>query len=181
MKHKFSSVTEFVRSSRKTILLIIIVTITTIILHTLISILLYRVNHQYISTLGNLRTYGVEAYGGNITLVEGKQIIDWGTIYPGSSINRSFNIQSKSNVEATLLIETANWTFLDSNENNVTGSFTSNMTLTCNKNGSTISPDEKIPVTLTLSAESSPEFINAIIQNDLQKFSFDIILYASEE
>ena len=114
-------------------------------------------------------------------MVEDKQFIDWGTIYPGYSINRSYNIQSKSNVEAMLIIETANWTFLDSSENNVTGSFSSNMALTCNRNGSSIRPDEKIPVTLSLSAESSPEFINAIIQNDVQKFSFDIIIYASEE
>jgi hypothetical protein len=160
----------------------------TITLTTAISIWLSRVNHLYIPSLGNIRTYGVEAYEGNITTIDGKQHIDWGTTYPGTLTNRSFYVKSKSNVESVLIFEFLNWTFRDSNGNNVTGSLSSYniklsdaMNTKCDHNGTIISPNEEIYVTLTLWAYDDISFINYLIDEKVKEFSFDICIYASKE
>jgi hypothetical protein len=169
------------RSSKKTVLLIIIVAAITLVLSAIISVLLDRSNHLFIPSFGTIRTYGVKAYGGNITLREEEQCINWGTIYLGTSVNRSFYVQSRSNVEAILTFEFANWTFSDSNDENVAESFKNNMTVTTDCNVTIILPNEEMYVTLTLEAGSSPDFITDIIDKDVQKFSFEIIIYASEK
>ncbi|MCK4434061.1 hypothetical protein KAU92_01125 [Candidatus Bathyarchaeota archaeon] len=181
MKDSFNSLVEFLCESKKTVLLIIVVATITLIVSTMIGILLDRANHLYIPSFGTIRTYGVEAYGESIIPKDGEQIIDWGTIYPGTSISRSFYVHSRSSTDAIVIFETANWTFFDSGDNDVTGFFTNNMSLKCDYNRTIIPRDERIYVTLTLTAGSSPSFINDIIVKDVQKFSFDIVIYASKE
>lgn len=175
----------FLQRSKKTVLLIIVVAAITIILHTMISIFWRRIDNYLIPSLGTIRTTGVKAYGGNITLNEnGEQQINWGTIYPGTLTNRSFNVQSESNIETTLIFKIENWTFLDSAHNDVTRSLptphTDYMNITCAQNETTIRPDEIVYTTLTLSITSSPDFINAIVTNDVQEFSFDTHIKAKE-
>jgi len=187
MKNLFNSFIEFLRHSKKTVLLIIVVAATTLILSTTISIWLSRFDNYLIPSLGTIRTTGVETYGGNITLTaKEEQQIDWGTIYPGTSTNRSFYIKSRSSIETTLNYTTGNWTFLDSEGKNVTESLASYisrplaMDTTWDYNGTPISPKEEIYVTLTLRAFGDIRFINYLIDEEVEEFSFDIHIYAEE-
>jgi len=179
MKHFFTSLIEFLRRSKKTMLLILVVVAITIILNTTISMLLSRINHLRIPSLGTIRTFGVQAYGGNITLKDGIQYVDWGTIYPGVLTNRSLYLRSKSNVETILNLTTANWTFYDSEDKIVTGFNASYINLGWNYTDTLISPNEEIYVTLTLKASVESSFINDLIINKVEKFNFDIIITAT--
>ena len=181
VKRLFITLVKFLDRSKKTIFLILVVAAMTMILTTAISIWISRISHLYIPSLGNMRTYGVEAYDGNITTSNGEQYIDWGTTYPGTLTNRSFYIRSKSNTETTLNLETANWTFQDSDGKNVTEPTNNYINLTWNYTDTPISPNEEIYVTLTLQASNSDSFINYLITNDVTDFSFDICIYASKE
>jgi len=180
----FNSFIEFLHRSKKTVLLIIIVATITMILATIISL---AGEHYVISNLGTIRTSGVKAYGGDITLKVEKQRIDWGTIYPGTFTNRSFYIKSQSNIKTTLNLTTASWTFQDSQGKNVTESLATYnikreqaMNLTWNYTGALVSPGEEIHVTLTLWASNDISFINYLISKKVQGFSFDIHIYAEE-
>lgn len=189
MEQLFDSFMEFLRNSKKTVFLVLVVAAITIVLSTTISILLSRINHLYVPSLGTIRTIGVEAYGGDITLDEkGEKQIDWGMIYPGILTNRSFYVQSKSNIETILNCTTGNWTFRDSYYNDVTGSISSYnikrsdaMNTICDQNGTLISPGEEIYVTVTLWASDDISFINYLMDEKVKGFSFDICIYASEE
>jgi len=94
MKRLFTTFIKFLDRSKK-IFLILVVAAMTITLTTAISIWISRINDLYMPSLGNIRTYGVEAYEGNITTSDGEQYIDWGTLYPVTLTNRSFYIRSK--------------------------------------------------------------------------------------
>jgi len=186
MKNLINSFIEFLRHSKKTVLLILIVAAITIILSTTISMLLSRIYNYHIPSLGTIRTTGVEAYGGNITLKEGEQCIDWGTIYTGALTTRSFHVESRSNIETTLNFTAANWTFRDSDGNNATGSlasyikFADAVNITWNYTGALVGPGDEIYVTLTLWTSDDIRFINYLIDERVEEFSFDIHIYAEE-
>jgi hypothetical protein len=123
----------------------------------------------------------VEAYGGNITIVQdGKQYIDWGTIYPGSLINRSFYVKSKSNMPVTLNLSILNITFKNSKGENVseTLSLKDPLSLTWNYNNTLLKPNEEVYVTLTLKASSETIFIDYLVDNDVTEFVFNIVVTA---
>jgi len=175
MKNPFNSFIEFLRHSKKTVLLILIVAAITITFTTTISMLLSRIDNYFFPSLGTIRTTGVNA---------SIQFIDWGTIYPGTLTNRSFYVQSRSNIETTLNLTVANWTFRDSEGNNVTGALpikpADAMNVTWNYTGALVSPGKKIYVTLTLWASNDARFINYLIDKRVEEFSFDIHIYAKE-
>jgi hypothetical protein len=170
VKNAFDSFVKFLHSSKRTILLILITAVMTIVVNTVISIWLYRIVNVNIPSLGTIKTLGVEAYWDR-NLENKTEIIDWGTIWPGSSKNATFYVRSISNVEATLYLHTANWN---------PANLSDHVTLSWNYNGTTVHPGEIIQVTLTLSAPSSHPFILYLITNDVKEFSFDIIIGASE-
>jgi hypothetical protein len=149
----------------KTILLIVVVAVVSILLTTSIAVLLSRTQNLTIYSLGTMYAIGVEIHGGDIKTTDGQQYIDWGTISPGVSINRSFYIQSISNVDIKLNLSATHW-----NPPNLSG----NLTLSWNYNGTTINPDESIYVTLTLSASGDESFVLYLISNDIHEFSLDI-------
>lgn len=170
MRDRFHSFIVFLRSSKKTILLILIVAIASIAITTTISILLSKINSLDVPSLGTIKTIGVEAYW-DPNFENKTEIIDWGTIWPGSSINKTFYIRSVSNFKATLNLNATNWNPANISEY---------ITLSWNYNGTLVNPGEIIQVTLTLSASSSNSFINYLIANDVKDFSFDITIDASE-
>jgi len=187
MKDAPNSLIGSLRSSKRKILLIAITVVITLIVSSLISIWLSRFDNYLILSLGTIHTTGFKAYEGNITGKDGNQSIDWGTIYPGTLTNRSFYVQSQSNIETTLNFTTGNWTFRDSEGKNVTESLANYtitrqlaMNVTCNATGTRISPNEEIHVTLTLRASDDIRFINYLIDKRVKEFSFDIHIYAEE-
>ncbi len=55
------------------------------------------------------------------------------------------------------------------------------MTLSWNINNDTqIEPNQKINVTLTLTVQHDPTFVNYLINNTIATFSFDIIIHPSQ-
>jgi len=186
IKDLFDSFIEFIRHSKKTMLLVMVVAVITIAIIILIFMLPIIHDNSLLRNIGILRTTGVKAYGGNIIDENGEQRIDWGTVYPGTLTNRSFYLQSESNVETVFTFETANWTFLDSEGNNVTGSLPSDMDIedpmnvTWNYTDTPVSPGDEIYVTLTLEPPNDIRFITYLIDEKVEEFSFDIYIYAEQ-
>ena len=179
--------TELVKRHKKTLLMIVITVLITIIIQTILSVWLSNNSEVYLPSIGTIYTFNVEVYGGDLKeLSNGQKFLDWGTIYPGMVVNRSFNVKSKSNVDAILIIKPANWTFKDSTNRTINFSETDYETLvsgfifTSNSNGTLIRPNETLEVTLTLKVEASSDFIDALIRNNVKNFSFDIYIDLSK-
>jgi len=62
MRNRIRSFIVFLRSSKKTVLLILIVTVASIAITTTISILLSKIDNLYVPSLATIKTIGVEAY-----------------------------------------------------------------------------------------------------------------------
>jgi hypothetical protein len=158
------------RPRKKTVLMMVGVALITIALSALIAVTLDKTSNLRIPSVGTLYTRGVEAYGGELNLTEeGVQYLDWGTIYPGTLANRTINLRSKSNVNTTLHLNSLNWT-----PANISQYFN----LSWNYSGMAITPNETISVTLTLEASTSNSLIDYMIANDVNGFSFEIVITA---
>lgn len=170
MRNRIHSFIGFLRSSKKTVLLILIVAIASIAITTTIFILLRRIEDLHVPSLGTMKTVDVEAYW-DPNRENKTETIDWGTVYPGSSKNVTFYIRSVSNLETILNLSTTNW-----NPANISNY----MNLTWSYDGTPLSPGDVIQLTLTLSASPSDSFRNYLYANDVKDFSFDIVIVASE-
>lgn len=170
MKDKFGSFIKFMRSSKRTILLIAITAVTTLIIGSIISSWLSKVTSLNILSLGTIKTQGVEAYWDR-NLENKAEMFDWGTIRPGESKNVTLYLRSVSNVDTTLYLNTTNW-----NPGNVSNA----IGLSWNYDGTTIQSGEVIEVTFTLSASSSYSFLLYLVTSDAKEFSFDVIITVSE-
>jgi hypothetical protein len=122
--------------------------------------------------MATIRAVGIRAYGGDIEAQNGKTFIDWGIIIPGTLTNRSFLIQSTSNMEIRLNLTTANWSKPE---------ISSHIFLTWNCTNVTIASSDMVCATLTLEASLDDAFINYLINNKIREFSFDIVIQPSEE
>jgi hypothetical protein len=182
LKRFFYSLTKLPHPSKKSVLLIIAVAAITVVISTTISIWLSRFDNLHIPSIGTVHTIGVKVYW-DASLENETKEIQWGTIYPGSSSNVTLYVQSISNIETIFELRTANWTFLNSTNMNVSGPSESTpyMNLAWNYNNATVGPRDTVPVTLTLSADDSPAFVGFLIDKDVKYFSFDIMISALEE
>jgi hypothetical protein len=178
-----NSLIQFILRSKKTILLIISVSVITLTASTLISIWLSHNHNLRFPSLGTIRIIDLEAYGGDITTTQEGQYLDWGTIYPGTATNRSFYIKSISNVPIILNLTFANLTFQNSKEQEVTAPLpiTNPMNLTWNYYNTVLYLNDTIYVTLTLETSYDPNFVNYVINNDVKKFNFEIIIKPIEQ
>jgi|Deesub1362B_J571_1020462.scaffolds.fasta_scaffold13362_2 hypothetical protein len=173
---------EIIHKRKQTLILIAIVITATLLLHTAISIWLSKNSNTHLPSFGTIYTLNVEVYGNDIRIQNGKKFIDWGIVYPGTLTNRTFNVTSKSNIQAILIIETANWIFYNSQSQAVKGptNRTNYMSLNSNYNNTLINPNQTLELTLTLNITSSDNFINFLIESDVKSFSFDIHIYIKE-
>ena len=170
MRNKIRSFIAFLRSSKKTVLLIVIVAVASIAITTTIFILLSKTDSLNVLSLGTMKTIGVEAYW-DPNRENKTEIIDWGTIWPGSSKNITLYVRSVSNFKATLNLNATNW-----NPANISDY----ISLVWSYDGTPVNPGEVIQVTLTLSASSSDSFIQYLVDNDVKDFSFEIVIATSE-
>jgi hypothetical protein len=162
-------------------LLVFVVAAITIILSAAISIWISRYHNWYVSSIGTIRITGVKAYEGDLKVQDGKSYIDWGTVYPGTSIDRSFYIQSESNHAVTLELEVENLTFQDSEGKNITAPTNSYMNLTWNYTNTSINPGQVIYVTLNLSVSPDVDFVDYLVANNVTAFGFDVHIFPSNE
>jgi hypothetical protein len=101
-------------------------------------------------------------------------------VYLGTSTNHSLYLRSKCNVEITLNLETANWTFKDSYGKNVRLPSASHINLGWDYGNRTLSQNQEICVALTLAEVSSDRvFADYLVSNTVKESSFDILVYPS--
>jgi len=118
-------------------------------------------SNETISNVGAVKAIGVGVYWDQ-TCTNTVTSIDWGTIEPGSTLNKTCYIRNESNSASTLALQTSNW-----NPSNAEDY----ISLSWDYGGQSMDPDEVVQVTFTLS-------VSSIIQN-ITNFSFDIIVSAT--
>jgi hypothetical protein len=179
---QLGSIAAFFRRQKKTILLIIVVAAATLSLSAVVSIILDHGSSISLPSIGNIHTIGVKAYW-DPNLQSQTIGIDWGTVYTGQSINVTLYLRSISNVPTVLEMTTANWTFINTN-NTIAAGPTENtpyISLTWNYNYQTLSPNETIQTTLTLTTDNSFKFITFLINNNIKQVTMDIIIQTNEK
>jgi hypothetical protein len=117
--------------------------------------------NQTISNVGSVMTIGVGVYWDQAA-TNPVSSINWGTIEPGSNVNRTVYIRNEGNAAATLSMVTSNW-----NPANAS----SYMALSWDYGGQTLAVNEVRQVKLTLSISPSIDGIT--------NFSFDITIAAN--
>lgn len=167
------------KKQKRTILLIVLVSATTIAATTIASIWLSRYHNTRFPTLATIYTIGVEAYWDQ-NLTNQTEKIEWGIIYPPTAINKTIYVHSTSNIPTTLTNQTENWTFTNSTglEAPELTNRTNYIYLTWDYNNQTLNPNQTIQVTLTLTVGDDPTFLEYLIQNSVANFNFDIIIRA---
>lgn len=169
MRDRFRSFIAFLNSSKKTLLLIVIVAIASVAITSAVSILLSKTSNLTVPSLGNIKTIGVEVYwdqnGENKT-----ETINWDEIWLGTSKNVTVYVRSTSNYKITINLNATDW---------VPDNLSDYMNLSWDYNGTLLSPGEVIPVTITLSVSYSQSFVSYLIAEDVQNFNFDIHIVAS--
>ena len=177
MQQFASSAKDYLVRKRKIILLMMIVVVATLLLSSLISVLLesnYSVN---LPSVGNIRTIGVEAYMDE--QLENKSYdITWGTVYPGSVVNATRYVLSISNEEITLNMTVEDWQY--HNSSGIVSNETAYINLNWNSEGNVLKPGQHAIVVFTLNVSLSLDFINFVIKNQVESFSFDLRISPKE-
>lgn len=113
-----------------------------------------------IKSVGAIESLGVDVYWDE-NCSQPVTVIDWGTIYPGSTKNVTIYVVNEGNVPVTISLRTENWDPVSAMEY---------MNLTWSYRGEEIYPAEKLKLTLTLEVSANI--------NNVNSFSFDIIISA---
>jgi hypothetical protein len=161
----YESIIRFLQGSKKTILLIIAVSLITLFISAMVAVLLERSGTLTVPSVGTVHTLGVEAYGGDLRSENHSQYVEWGTVFPDMSVNRSFYLRSIGNTEGILHLDTQDW--------NPPG-ISQYLNLSWNREGISIRPQEETLVTLTLTVASSHEFVEYVINNSVTQFALGI-------
>jgi hypothetical protein len=181
LKKVVTGIPRFLYRSRKTILLIIVVVLVTLVFNFLVASWFNNgannngnngVNDQTVPTTGTLYVSGLEIFGGDIESNSGNDFIDWGELSPGDSKNASFYVQSTSGVDVLLGLNVTGWT---------PAGIENYITISWDYNGTLLSlGQEALLVTVNLDVSSSGEFIDFIVANEVTSFDFDITVSASD-
>jgi hypothetical protein len=118
-------------------------------------------SNRTFSNSGSVKAIGVGVYWDQ-ACSNPVSSISWGTIDPGSSVNKTIYIKNTGNNAATLNLATSNWS---------PSNASSYMTLSWDYNGLPVNANAVIQVKLTLSVSSGVSGIT--------NFSFDITIVAT--
>jgi hypothetical protein len=162
---------RFLRQSRKTILLIAVVAVITLISSASIAIWLDHSYRIHLPTVGTIRLIGLEVYGGDIQSTNGNFSLDLGEIRMGTPKTVSFLLRNKSNILTTLSITLNNW---------IPEGLQPFMTISWNYTGEKIAPNGEIPISIDITTENSEEFVDYIVTNDVKSFSLSLTIQAVE-
>jgi hypothetical protein len=117
--------------------------------------------NRTISNVGDVEAIGVGVYWDQ-ACTNNVTSIDWGTIDPGSTVNKICYIRNEGNSVSNVSLQTSNWNPPEAADY---------INLSWNYSGQPINPDEVIHVQFALSVSST-------IQN-ITTFSFDITISAT--
>jgi hypothetical protein len=118
--------------------------------------------NQTISSTGAVTAINVGVYSDSACTNE-LTSLDWGTISPGNSQDITIYLKNTGNAQITLSMTTTNWT---------PASADGPITLTWDKENTTLNPNQETTATLTLSISESI--------NGITNFSFDIVITGTE-
>jgi hypothetical protein len=169
MKNMIHSFISFLRYSRKTILLILVVALLSVFLNTFVSVMLSNAGNLTVPSAGNIKTVGVEAYWDQ-TCENETESINWGTIVPGTSKTVSLSLRSISNVKTILNLNATNFDPIEVSEG---------ITLSWDYDGDLLNPNEIIEVTFVLYFSAEYEFTQYLINEQIDAFSFDVYISAT--
>jgi hypothetical protein len=180
-KELLGSLVELLRRQKKTVLLVLVVATVTLLLSSMVSIWLSNIDDVRFPSIGTIRTSGIKAYW-DAELTNEADSIPWGELHPGSESNVTLYLRSISNIQITLNMTTENWTFNSSRNEIVYGpaNSTKYMTLSWDYNGSILNPGQVTKTVLALRVEGTTEFVEFLIEKDVQLFSLDINVKAIE-
>lgn len=116
-----------------------------------------------VSNTGTVKAIGVGVYS-ELACINPVTSINWGTIEPGQTVNKTVYIKNTSNVPVTLSMTTPNSTWNPPAALNY-------ITCTWNSEGKSLDANQVTPAVLTLS-------VNATISG-ITNFSFDIVIVGS--
>ena len=168
------------KSSYKTLLLVAIVAIISIASTSLVAVMLSDSEDEiYLPSLATIKTIEVETYWDsngknrreNLTWNEIQiEKVGWDevTVIP---VNTTLYVKSVSNFRVTLNIFLTDWSPVEISDY---------LTISWDYNGTILSPGEIIPVTMTLSASPSVDFINYLVENEVTRFDVSIHIVASD-
>jgi len=100
---------------------------------------------QLVSSSGTITTVNVGVYSDSACTLP-LTSIDWGTISPGTTVTRTIYVKNTGNTQITLSMTTNGW---------IPTSANGPLTLTWNKEGTTLSVGQSTAATLTLTVSSS--------------------------
>ena len=170
-KDRIVSIFSALRASRKTLLLIVIVAVVSIAGTSIISVLLSNSSSEiYIPSLGTIKTIEVEAFS-DAGCQHKKDALEWAEIEPGESISTSVYIKSVSNFNVMLTLNLTDWSPPEISDY---------LTLTWDYKGTRLDPGEVILINLNVSAPSSDDFINYLVDNEIKNFTVDVHFIAKE-
>ena len=169
---------RFLKPSKKTVALVAVVVAMTLLVSVSISIWLQRSYNIYLPSIATIETIGVKAFWDQ-NLTSPVETINWGTLYPGSSSEIAIYLQSESNVPVRLGRTEENWTFSDSHDmkSDPPANIQRGAYIEWDYGNTTIAPEEVIRVGLTLTVDSSSEFVGFLISNEVTHFSFEMLIY----
>jgi hypothetical protein len=171
---------RFLKVSYKLLVLVAIVAILSVAGSALVAILLSGSDSEiYLPSVGTIKTIGVETYwdqnGENkieaLTWDEIKiEKDEWDEITM-EPISTTVYVKSVSNFRVTMNIFLTDWSPEEISDY---------LTVSWDYEGEEMDPGDIIPVTLTLSASSTDDFIDYILENNTQSFSVSIHFVATE-
>lgn len=111
--------------------------------------------NQTVPSSGTIKTVNVGVYSDSACTINCTSI-DWGSISPGSTVNRTIYVKNTGTAQITLNMTKTNW-----NPPSANGP----ITLTWNREGTTLNAGQSTTATLTLSVSSSITGITAFSVN----------------
>ena len=117
---------------------------------------------QTIPSSGTVTTVNVGVYS-NSDCTENCTSINWGTMYPDDTVNKTVYVKNTGTVPITLSITDGNWDPINASNY---------LTLTWDKQGKVLEAGNSVPANLTLSVASDT--------GDLRSFNFNIIITGAE-
>jgi len=168
---KLQSFFNRLKNSYKILILIAIVAIVSVGINSIVSsILIQSSSDVYLPSIGNIKTIEVEIYWDQDG-TNPRDNLSWETIEPGQSLNTLVYVKSVSNFKVTLNLTLTDWSPPE---------ITDYITISWDYDRTIVNPEEIIPVTITLAASSSKEFVKYLLVNEITGFNVDVHFIASD-
>ena len=162
---------DFLKSSYKTLILVVFVAVFSIVGTSLVLTMDSNSNGDYfLSSDGKVQTLGVEAYSDQTCGIEIEKI-SWDVLEPGGTINTTLYIKSVSNAPIFLDVNLTDWEPME---------LSNYIMLSSDYKNQPLNPNDVIEVTIMLSASSSDEFVDYLVQNQIQNFSVNVHFFGSQ-